>query len=75
MKLLNINHSNNIELREIIYGLGAGPPIITNLAGGGEGTLFHAEEHFLGAPICFLTGNAAPQALEDLAAAATCFLS
>ena len=73
MKLLNINHSNNIELREIIYGLGAGPPIITKL--GGDGGLPHVEEHFLGAPICFLTGNAAPQALEDLAAAASCFLS
>jgi len=62
--LLNINHSNIIKLRDIVYGLGAGPPIIpTNLGDGGEGTLFHEEEHFLGAPICFLTGNAAPQAL------------
>lgn len=74
MKLLNINHSNNIELREIIYGLGAGPPIIPNRAGV-DGAAPHAEEHFLGAPICFFMGNAAPQALEDLAAAATCFLS
>lgn len=63
MKLLSINHSNNIELREIIYGLGAGPPIITNLGGGDGGELPHPEEHFLGAPICFFMGNAAPQAL------------
>lgn len=63
MKLLNINHSNNIELREIIYGLGAGPPIIPTNLGGGEGTVFHAEEYFLGAPICFFMGNASPQAL------------
>lgn len=63
MKLLSINHSNIIKLRDIVYGLGAGPPIIPNLAGGGEGTLFHAEEHFLGAPICFFMGNASPQAL------------
>lgn len=63
MKWLSINHSNIIKLRDIVYGLGAGPPIIPNLAGGGEGTVFHAEEDFLGAPICFLTGNAAPQTL------------
>ena len=63
MKWLSINHSNIIELRDIVYGLGAGPPIIpTNLAGA-DGAPPHTEEHFLGAPICFFMGNAAPQAL------------
>ena len=62
MKWLSINHSNIIELREIIYGLGAGPPITPNRIGG-DGAPPHTEEHFLGAPICFFMGNASPQAL------------